>query len=223
MKRCRILFAMLGVLAIASVAQASIVVNFDDVATPNVFQGTMSWGSIPASYAGLQWAPVLPPPGSTLSNWEVGDSATYKTAYRNSYGAPSGPNFAYNGTGLSVSTVSGAPFNFLGAQFSTWAQDNTYQNFSSTTVTITGYLGNSQVGSSVIVGLPSTTFTGLTGALLGGPVDRITFVSDNPGAQRWWLMDNMTYDPVPEPASLILWGLGGLGMAFGAFRRRWKK
>lgn len=37
-------------------------------------------------------------------------------------------------------------------------------------------------------------------------------------------MDNFgTVPTVPEPASLIIWGLGGLGMAFGACRRRWKK
>jgi hypothetical protein len=41
-----------------------------------------------------------------------------------------------------------------------------------------------------------------------------------PGVNSGFIMDNVVYHPVPEPASLTLFGLGAMGLAAKLRRRR---
>jgi hypothetical protein len=198
-------FAALAVFVFAvsiSGLQAGAIINFDDLATPNTDLG--HWGTIPASYQGFSW-----------DGFEVADATYYKTAYGNSYQAPSMNNFAYNGSGIKTVTVTDELFSFIGADFSTWAQCNTFVGFSAQSVTITGYHGASIVGSQTI-SLPSTGF--VTQSLNFNGIDKLEFLSNDSG--KWWAMDNFEYWKVPEPALLLLLTISLSGVALVEWRRR---
>ena len=52
----------------------------------------------------------------------------------------------------------------------------------------------------------------------------ISFTGANPGSKEYAALDNVAVNlkssPVPEPSSFALLGLGGIGLAIGAYRRR---
>jgi hypothetical protein len=181
--------------------------DFDSLATPSD-QGGQHWGVVPTSYGGLNW-----------SGWEVANGDDYKSVYSNSYTAPSSPNFAYNGDGALTVTITGSPFNFLGAYFSPWAQNNGIQSFSSQTVKVEGYSGAILVNSDSWNLEPDEfvlhTVTGFDN------IDKLVITSDGNG--RWFAMDNFEYTstPVPEPATMLLLGSGLLGI--WGFRRKFRK
>lgn len=110
--------------------------------------------------------------------------------------------------------TSGSTFDFIGASFTGWAYNNDYNSsFTSRTITVEGYSGGSLVGS-VSMNLSASQYDWLSTNLLG--VDELRFQNDGI-AGRWWLMDNFTYEPVPEPATLALLGTGLAGLVL---RRR---
>lgn len=193
MKRIVLLLAMLSMVGVAGAT----VVNFDDLPlTQN--QGGMLWDVIPSQYAGFQWTP------SGNSGWNVNSGTTYKSVYNNSYGAVSADNFASN-SGLAVATVNGTTFDFAGAYFSTWAQNNAVQSWSATSVTVKGFNGANLVGSTSI-NLSSTGFNWLSANFVG--INKLEVSANASG--KYWIMDNFTY--TPEPMTLSLLGLGGLGL-----------
>lgn len=197
--------AVAVIVSVTLPAEASVVVGFDDLATP-YNDGGQLWGTVPTTYANLTW-----------NAWEVANNATYKSTYGNT-SSGSGANMAYNKSGtMLVTTTSGAAFDFLSARVGTWAWHDGFASFSAHTLTVTGYLGSTVVGS-VTATLASTGLTLLTANLTG--VDRVEFSTPSVG---WWVLDDFTYEPnssgggglgaVPEPISAVVWGLGGL--AFG--------
>jgi hypothetical protein len=196
---------LLAMLSIAGVAGAT-VVNFDDLPTSQPWAapyGNMSWDVIPATYQGLNWTP------NGDSGWNVNSGTTYQSAFGNSYGAVSADNFASN-SGLAVATVDGTTFDFAGAYFSTWAQNNGFASFaggysSATSVTVNGYNGATLVGT-VNMNLSSTGFDWLTANFVG--VNKLEISSNS--SQGYWIMDNFTY--TPEPMTLALLGLGALAL-----------
>jgi hypothetical protein len=190
----------LALVAAAGPASASIVVTFDDLPTPNNDGGQL-WGVLPVNYAGLTWT----------GGWEVADGPTYDSTYNNHYLPPSLNNFAYNDTGaFTVTTADDTPFIFRGAYFSTWAQNDAYQSFSSGTVTVRGYSNNALVASATY-NVPSNQFK--VESFFDVYVDTLTFQADT--SNKWWGMDNFTYDPIPEPATIIIWSLLGMGSWLG--------
>jgi hypothetical protein len=201
MKRIVLLLAMLSVASIASAA----VITFDDLPTSTAFAGpygTMNYGVIPLTYQGLNWTP------NGDSGWNVNSGTTYQSAYGNSYGAVSADNFASN-SGLAVATVNGATFDFVGAYFSTWAQNNGFASFaggysSATSITAKGYLGASLVGTASM-NLSSTGFNWLAAGFVG--IDKLELSSNS--AQGYWIMDDFT---TPEPVTIALLGLGALAL-----------
>lgn len=185
---------ILVVLCLVSAASAT-VVNFDDLAT-NQNQKGMLWDAIPLNYQGLQWTP------QGDDGWNVNSGTTYKSVYNNSYGAVSNDNFASN-SAIAVASVNGL-FDFAGAYFSTWAQNDAFQSWSSTSVAVTGYNGTTLIGSTSM-NLSSTGFNWLSANFIG--IDKLEITASQ---GTWWIMDDFTYTPVPEPATLALLGLGGL-------------
>jgi hypothetical protein len=189
----------------APVAQA-ITLSFDDLPTTQN-QGGQRWDDVPASYGGLNWA-----------GWEVANGADYKSVYGSSYTSSPG-NFAYNADGVLGVAIAGNLFNFLGADFSTWAQNDAFQSFSSKTVTVEGYrdatLVNSDSWNLVSNAFVLHSFTGFDN------IDTLVIKSD--GSGRWFAMDNFEYTSaaVPEPATILLLGLGLFGLL--GLRRRFKK
>ena len=203
--------SLAAVICLPGVALAS-VLNFDDLPTPISFDpgfggGNLNYGTIPASYAGFTWT----------GSWAIVEDTTYKSAYFNTTVFPSAHNSTFNDSGETlIATSSSGPINVSTVSFAFWAlHDASFQanGGSSASVTVNGYLGATLVGS-VSMDLAST-FAPLT--LNFNNVDKLTFANDG-SAGHYWLMDNLEYEAVPLPPSLLLLGTGLVGL--GCLRRR---
>jgi hypothetical protein len=145
----------------------------------------------------------------------------YMATYGNTYGAPSGA-FAYNGFGDSPITMSSStPFFFNGADFSTWAGSDSYQSYSSMTITIQGYDASHMLIGTVEATLSPDSFNFVTADFSN--VSSLVFTNDCGSCSGlWWTMDDFTYNQqgtTPEPGTLVMFGSGVLAAA-GVIRRR---
>jgi hypothetical protein len=213
----KIIFIMVAVFLIcfsAVGAQANLI-TFDDLATPNSGGGVSNWGLVPNAYDGFNWV-----------GWEVtqgtGAGNSYVNVYNNTDSIPSDQNFIYNGGdgNLVVTTSSGTEFDFLSAYLSSFVQNNTLQGFSATSVTIEGYLGATLVQSDTVDltnQFVKYTFAGFT------DIDTLKFTSTAEG--KYYGMDNFESAPVPEPATLLLMGLGSgiMGAGIKRLRKKFRK
>jgi len=194
-----------------SMAWADITVNFDDLTlgqTFNAGNGNVAWDYLPCTYGGLTWS-CHP---NDAHDWEVVGNADYQSVYGNNYDFPSNPNAAYNDSGGSV-WVTGPLFQFVGAYFAGWG--NAGNNFTASSVTIDGYVGgvNGTLVDTTTVALSATSFVW---DAPGWTVDTLVFTPDHTSN---FLMDNLTYDPVPEPGTVLLAVFMG-GSVFGVTRLR---
>ena len=183
-------------------AEITTVIDFNNLATPE--SSTANWGVIPASYAGL---------GLTWTGWEVVDGQSFNDGYGSIFSGPFPNNAAYNGGdgNLTVSIASVNAFDVISADFSTWIGFVDPQ-FEATDVTITGYLGETQVGTPVAIPLVSGFVT--TPINISG-VTEVDFTSSAPN--QYWLMDNLTVVTTPEPDASFLYFAG---IAFLVLARR---
>ncbi|MDO8585415.1 MAG: PEP-CTERM sorting domain-containing protein [Armatimonadota bacterium] len=197
-KRIQIAFLLVVLGNIMAIAPSvAVVVNFDDIAV-----GTNLTAS---GYGGLAWEPGNTGAGGNQGYWLV-EAPGYPH---------SGRNFVMNAYG---STLLGLAFptqvNVTGAYFA--AQGNPIAW--TTGVRVHGYRAGSEVAVTdwfTDIDTQSDWFTiGLNN------VDRIVVesvpVKDGGG---WYAMDDFTYEPVPEPSSMLtlLFGIAGAG---GFIRRR---
>lgn len=190
MKKLVMILVVLGLVNIA----AATVIGFDDLTTPNTGSGMANWGVVPTSYQGLTWT------GLEVLNGD-GPGKNYKNTYGNSYGPTSSTNFAYNGgNGNLVTLIGSSHFDFIGADFTSFAQNNAYQSFSARSLTLVGKLGTN-VLYTLPVSLSPSSFNAVVANFIG--IDTLEIQSQ--GAGKYWGMDNFT---TPEPATIAMLCLG---------------
>lgn len=162
-------------------------------ATVVTFDDLTDDGLVPANYAGLDWS---------ASSWFQygGEQAPY-TPHSGDRRATLG----FDGGSATSAIGFLTPSTFQGAWFA---------GFDGVNVAIDLYFGGSLVASTSLLDLSdSPTFLGSGYA---GLVDRLVFRSNDPA---FFVMDDLTFAAVPEPASGAL-ALGGLAVAALVIRRR---
>ncbi|MGD0059414.1 MAG: PEP-CTERM sorting domain-containing protein [Verrucomicrobiia bacterium] len=185
----RILFAV--VLASMSSVRAQTVVTFDDLPS------SLGGAAIPNGYQGLSWSNFFVVNAVLMSNVNG-----YVTGAN--YGMVSPSNVAFNGGGSPAEIDSpGTNFNFLSAYFTgAWN--------SNLNIEVEGFSGTNLVYDETKV-VRATNATLITFDYLD--IDRLYFnsyggqVAFGPSPGYNFVMDNMGYEFVPEPSSLLLTAL----------------
>lgn len=195
---------LLTLMMLVACPAVAVVLNFDDINTGG------EYAQIPSGYKGFSWD----------ENFWVVNNSFYKNNFNNSNNFPSNFNAAFNVFGEPIVFISNTtPFLLAGADFSTWAENNTYNSsYSSIGLKVTGFLNNNPVGS-IDIDL-ETGFVNYQLITLGW-VDKVTFETSEESEGYWWLMDNLEIQPVPEPATMLLLGSGLIGVL--GLRRKFKK
>lgn len=170
----------------ATVAQATpLVVNFDNIPEPLPRQSEF----VPQNYSQLNWGP---------DQFFVEANSDYKGFYSNTYGAPSPDNAISNEGGAATTAVSREfPFNFVGANFSSFAGFNNYQDTSATVLTLTGMRLGQTVGTKTVA-LDSTAYHFVTANFRNVDTIQLTVSgSIDPSLPNggYYLMDDFTYQP----------------------------
>jgi hypothetical protein len=207
MKKWQVLLAVVSltvVLTCPASANSMKTITFDDVLSPGV-----NWGVVPNGFMGLDW-----------KNIEVERITDYQSTYNNHLLTfPSVPLAAFNGGdgggNQVVSFSSPKPILLDGAYFSTWAQNNSFADFSSHELTVVGYLNGKEVASQTFSLTPDFAWQGFN----FGPVDQVEFTHQEADNAHWWLVDNVQVSAVPIPATLGMF-CGGLLALFVFGRRR---
>lgn len=153
-----------------------------------------------SNYGGLTWdADIYAVTQDLYHGW-----------WNNSTDFTSGDVAVFNGCGTMEVGIQGSVYDFNGAFFSYWSNNDQYFKYSSSTITMTGYASGVKVGS-VSYAL-TNEFIYYSAEFL----DIDTLVLTSSGSSAWWLMDNMTINaprtdsaaPVPEPSTALLLGTG---------------
>lgn len=154
-------------------------------------------GSIADGYNGLNWF-----------NFGYKDVTTIGWTQA---AAVSGDYVASNSSGTSASVSSATPFTFDGA----WLTSAWGRSFSTL---VKGYASSSEIYSQTVA--VTSTPTRFDFDFIG--VDTVGFYSSD---TEIFAMDDFTYSgsaPIPEPSTILLFGLGLLGIG-GAYLRRRRK
>jgi hypothetical protein len=196
--RVLLLIAFIGCMPAAALAA---VVTFDDVPP----------GPVPAGYEGLTW-------GTSSDDAVPGFTGYFSVSGDASYATPhSAPNYVYNAWGPNNLWFSFASpvISFTGAWFAraVGASDD----YEADRVRLRDDLGNVSAWLDLTVA-PQFLSAGFLGSTTVY-VERAGGVGGTTGGNaRWYTMDDVTYEPVPEPATMLLVGGGLLGLY--ARRRR---
>lgn len=186
----------------ASQVQAA-VVTFDDLDT-----ATFGSKNVPFIYQGLAWGDGISPAVYAINDSHWTGAGNYNNPGNDS---PSGENLVFNNGIVSVTQVSGAAFDFVGAYFAPFTSGNDINSQGSTafTVLVEG------LNAGVVVDSASVNFQQAGFVWLQADIHNITQVRIsglNPAIlpfQTRWAMDNFTYIPaVPAPPSLWVLAAG---------------
>jgi hypothetical protein len=250
-----LLFVLLALSAPATAAQT--VINFDDLitaispwnGTPNPSNGNEDV-SIPDGYNGFNWNSY---PELTSDSFNMGIiRAFYQDCFTGSpyiggyAGGGTGNNYTfptpmmaasnYGANPVNIGLATGAPFDFIGAYFSSWGgRAGTVYTPGATSITLTGYTGDwwhqyptgglgfwgGQAAFTLTFDLSTTGFDWVEADFTG--IDRLGISSTAGPNGNVWAMDDFTVDadPVPIPPALLLLAPGLLGLA--VMRRRFKE
>jgi hypothetical protein len=201
MKRFSVCIVLLSVIMFLVPNAIATVLTFDDL-TPVVQFGTIHDG-----YGELDWSNMNYRNGNYIDAPNTG----YYT------GLVSGDYVAYNSSGA-VASASNGTFDFTGAYLTAAWRDELQIN-------VVGMQG-------AFVAFDQTVEVNTSGPTWFGfnyeGIDELIFTSyggaQNPdftaGSGAHFAMDNFTYNAVPEPSTLLLFGTGIIGI--GVFRRKFK-
>ena len=141
-----------SILGVATVACALTGLSVSNVSASSVTFDDVAGGALPSNYGGLSWDP----------NASVYDVTNYNNGYSNSVSFPSNPNAVYNGHGVQTFNVTSPSVITLDdAWFIGWGSDNSSQSYTSTSVSVTGFLSGNPVGTWSTT-LSSAAFTDLS-------------------------------------------------------------
>ena len=194
-RSCTILLATLAVLTLSGKASRSqTVVTFDDI---NVALTPGYATNIPTGYQGLIW-----------SNFWVVNSILHAESVNTNgyyYGMVSPSNVAFNAGGTPAEIDSpGTNFNFLSVYLTgAWNSNLNIQ--------VEGFDGANEIYNTIVVA-SATNPTLFTFNYLD--IDRLYFnsyggqVAFGGLSETHFVMDNMTFEFIPEPSSLLLTALG---------------
>jgi hypothetical protein len=163
-------------------------------ATVVTFDSLTGDGVVPNGYGGIQWG----------GNWSYFDGA------ESPYTPESAPERIYPNDIVADAIFSfSSPTVFDGAYFSGDPE---------VSVQFDLYLDGNLVATSG--SLAPTATPAYLASGYNGLVDKVQVV-DSVGSADYWVMDNVTYGVVPEPAAwaLMLMGVGGIGAALRVARR----
>jgi len=193
---------------------ATLVVSMASTAGATVldFEGliTSDSGPIPAGYGGFTWN----------STYLLSDNS-YTGAWGNTYGSPSGEYAAFSSgddDGTRNKTVtSSVSFDFTGAYFTGWAENDLPMGSTAASLIINGYNGATLVDSTIF-GLPTDAYSWVQVDFIG--VTKLEFLT--PEYPDYWLMDDFTYNEsqIPEPTTLALMGIGLAGIGFARKKKQ---
>jgi hypothetical protein len=184
--------------------QSQTVVTFDDLHET----GTGSF--IPDGYQGLVWSNFI----AMNAFLYAGQAPYYTNGYY--YGVVSPSNIAYNANAGIGEIDSPTNFDFLSGYFTgAWN--------SNLNIEVQGYLGTNLVYDQTKIA-SATTPTLFTFNYLN--VNRLDFIASGgepaffPAANgTWFAMDNLTFEFIPEPSTLLLTALGAVTL-FAIVKRR---
>ena len=197
-----VLLAILILVFVAGAARASLTVDFE-TGPSGGWQG--EYALIPSGYAGLEW-----------SNFHHIEKAGPYPNY--DYGVVD--DFAAFNSWGRASAISDSAFDFIGATFTAVTLNTTTP--STLSLDMEGYLGGSLVASRTLVLTLNNQTAVYDFDAQWNAVDRLEF--SETGEDRRFVIDNIELDAaVPEPASVIVWSLLGMGWAgLCVWRRRGK-
>jgi hypothetical protein len=178
-----VLTVLLYLPSYASAVGPPTVLNFDDI---NTTSGVVS---MPSGYGGLSW------PDST-GGWGFLGNGLYSPL-----SPPNRVLFSRNhesGIAESVVTFIGGPKVFDGAFFSGF-HDVQFNLYSGATLVAT----SSVLSFGEVNGGPT-----FLGSGYAGPVDKVGIIGD----RSYFVMDNFTFEQVPEPSILLLLGISAISL-----------
>jgi hypothetical protein len=221
MKKLKLEGAILAVALVSAMSvNAQVYANFDDLTLTQTAYGYVLWDVMPVTYAGLTWESTGSVSDEYNNNWEVVQlNGGFQSYYSTTLTAQSGNQAAYNGGANGWASPvwvedTASPFLFNGAYFASWPNSSPA---GAPEVTVTGYLGGVQQWA-ITENINSSGWTLFNGTGTS-PVDTLV-IGDDADPSAPWLMDTLSYTPVPEPASFGLMILGGL---VGLRRLLWRK